>query len=134
MMCLGPSPTDRCPTGTLVAGSNPRCRACRAARATAALTAAGELAPPTPTRDRAADTALLAAWREQVGDYCPGDETLGLRPHGAHHSLDLTVHHPVALAAGGLPDQPGLRILCRSRNSALGVTLGQAPPSPVLGP
>jgi hypothetical protein len=132
MVCLGPSPTERCPDGALLPDrTDPRCRRCRAARAQATIASHPDLARLLPHRRRAHDAELLVRWREHVGPWCPGDPAYGDLPaHPAHHSADLTVHHPVALAAGGHPDQPGRRILCRARNSALGITLGDPDPDP----
>jgi 5-methylcytosine-specific restriction endonuclease McrA len=82
---------------------------------------------PNPThadpRWHALSRRLIAAHVGQYGWTCPGDG-----PHHAPHATsDLTCDHIVALSDGGSPfDRSNLRILCRSWNSSLGATLGNA--------
>ena len=67
--------------------------------------------PTTLTRDNAERerrARVVAAWRAQHGDWCPG---WGRTSHAA---TDLTANHVVAAAHGGTQ----LAVLCRSCNSA----------------
>lgn len=64
---------------------------------------------------------ILKEWRIDHGDWCPGDDR-----HPSHPSVDLTVDHVHPLASGGplLPGRDGLRVVCRSGNSARRGLLG----------
>ena len=61
-------------------------------------------------RWRTRRAAAVAAWREEVGDICPG---YNRKPHA---SSDLTADHITPRSKGGHEDGP-LAILCRSCNS-----------------
>ena len=86
----------------------PRCGRCtaRVARAKAAKRPGMRTYSETERRRR-----LVADWRHQVGDWCPG-----LEDHPAHPSADLVADHVVEVAINGLEMGP-LRVLCRSENS-----------------
>ena len=56
---------------------------------------------------------VIAAWRTEHGDWCPGWRRPG------HASVDLTADHDLPVAAGGAEDGP-LVVLCRSCNSRKG--------------
>ena len=85
-----------------------QCRRCYA-RSTAAQPRRKALSGSWSERKRRA--AVVAAWRRDVGDVCPGYQ----RP--AHNALDLCADHVTPVAAGG--DEHGeLQILCRACNSS----------------
>ena len=57
--------------------------------------------------------AVVQAWREQQGDWCPGYQV------PAHPATDLTTDHAQAMAAGGTrsPSLEDVAVLCRACNS-----------------
>lgn len=57
--------------------------------------------------------AVVAAWRAEHGDWCPG---WGRDPHPTPH---LTADHLIPVAAGG-DEQGEMSVLCRSCNSRKG--------------
>lgn len=61
-------------------------------------------------------TAILNAWRNEHGNWCPGWPPTG---HPPHPSTDLTVHHIDGLATTG-HDTGRHTVLCRSENSRIG--------------
>ena len=66
---------------------------------------------------RAFRAQVLREHRAQYGDWCPGDGP----EHPGHASADLTLDHRTALVNGGRLLDPGnARVLCGTRNSALG--------------
>jgi 5-methylcytosine-specific restriction enzyme A len=85
----------------------PRCGTCtaRLARAKAAKRPGMRTYSETERRRR-----LVADWRSQVGDWCPG-----LEDHPAHPTADLVADHVVEVAISGLETGP-LRVLCRQEN------------------
>jgi len=100
-ICLG--------CGDPTPGPDPRCPACRSARNSATWARKRERRP-LPYAERQRRAAVVQAWREQMGDVCPGWG----RP--AHASSDLTADHVTAYAATG-DESSELTVLCRSCNS-----------------
>lgn len=69
--------------------------------------------PTTLTRDsaeRKRRAAVVAAWRAEHGDWCPGYQRPG------HPATDLTADHVIAAARGGTE----LAVLCRPCNGSKG--------------
>jgi hypothetical protein len=95
-------------------GTGPRCEPCQRAHDTE-RNARRRHGGHTDPRWTAHSRRLLAAWRHEHGDYCPGDSN-----HPAHPSKDLTVHHPTPLTAGGSLTEQQMSIVCRSGNSTKG--------------
>ena len=62
---------------------------------------------------------LVAAWREEHGDWCPGVPRLGIAGHPA---INLTAQHGQPVALGGDELTPS-SVLCLSCNSADGATV-----------
>jgi 5-methylcytosine-specific restriction protein A len=60
--------------------------------------------------ERLRRAAVVAAWRERYGDWCPGYMV------AAHPHWDLTADHLDPVGMGGREDGP-LSVLCRGCNS-----------------
>lgn len=96
-------PQARCPECLTLHSGTGRCNTCRQSDKHARR--------PEMRADQARRADVVAAWREQYGDWCPGWG----RP--AHEASDLTADHVQAVAAGGAERGP-LGVLCTRCNSA----------------
>lgn len=111
-LCPGPAPGQPCPTRQLVrarpgAKQAARCRPCQRRHDRAHNARRPDLHDPAETARRA---HAVAAHVAAHGWWCPGDGP----DHPPHPSRDLTAHHVTG------PGHGPLRVLCRSRNSAIG--------------
>lgn len=76
---------------------------------------------PSHTRPKTTDryawqqtrTAILTAWRQQHGNWCPG-----LNDHAAHQTTELTVDHITPRNEGGTDHPTNLRVICQKANAA----------------
>lgn len=108
--CLGSTHNEY--AHTLTDNRNGRCSDCNRQRETTRTRGKRARRPYTNT-ERAEREAIVATWRAEHGDWCPGWG----RP--AHPSQDLTADHVVAVAAGGDEHGP-MSVLCRTCNGRKG--------------
>ena len=111
--CLGdPATGQRC---------GAPCRGTRCPTHQAQVQHAKDARRPTRRTSQAITTnaALVAAWREVHGDWCPGLPRLGI---AAHPAARLTAQHDQPVALGGDELAPS-SVLCLPCNSADGATV-----------
>ena len=68
---------------------------------------------PYTTEERKRRAAVVAQWRDEYGDVCPGWQ------RDPHPAPDLTADHITSVGAGGPEDGP-LAVLCASCNGRKG--------------